>query len=281
MTVLPPQDQQAATLPSTAALTPDGEGKPTPSFDPEARDRPPNALAERWISPRGDTGSGVRSFARPVRVLHVLNRLDPGGTELGTLKIMAGLPPESFEQHLCVIRGSDLKLAALPFLKDRLTTAGETNSGRQLALFRLARIMKDFRADIVHSRNWGGIEAVLAARIARVPVVIHSEHGYEVDTLAGLPIHRRILRRGFYAFADVVFSVTDDLRMYHAHQAWYSPRKMRVLRNGVDTRLYSPRPETRASLRAELGLPEHAIVVGTSGRLTPIKDFPTLLRAAE
>lgn len=50
---------------------------------------------------------------------------------------------------------------------------------------RLARIMREFRPHVVHSRNWGGIEAIPAARFARVPVTIHSEHGYEVDMLGG------------------------------------------------------------------------------------------------
>jgi len=256
-------------------------GEPLSPCDTVVADEPSVTFAEHQDPLRDDIRLGARAHSRPVRVLHVLNRLDPGGTELGTLKIIAGLPLEHFEQHLCVIRGFDPKLAALPFLTNKLITAGEMNSGRQIALFRLAKIMKEFRADIVHSRNWGGIEAILAARIARVPVVIHSEHGYEVDNLAGLPLHRRILRRGFYAFADAVFSVTDELRQYHAQQAWWSPEKMQVIRNGVDTHRFAPRPENRSSLRAKLGLPQQSIVIGTSGRLAPIKDFPTLLRSVE
>jgi sugar transferase (PEP-CTERM/EpsH1 system associated) len=151
----------------------------------------------------------------------------------------------------------------------------------QLLLFRLARIMREFRPHIVHSRNWGAIEAIPAARLAGVPVAIHSEHGYIPDMLAGLPARQRIVRRGAYAMADAVFCVTEELRNYHARQAWLAPERIGVLHNGVDTARYSPQPELRCATRDRLQFQPSSLVLGIVSRLVPIKDHATLFRAAE
>lgn len=226
------------------------------------------------------SGKSVGRRTRPIRILHVVNRLDTGGTEYGVLKIMSGLGDDCFVHGLCTLRGFTPKLSAHPVLRQRLFVAGHSQDGLQFPLFRLARIIRTFRPDIVHSRNWGGIEAIPAARLARVPVAIHSEHGYELEMLSGLPTRRRLLRRGVYSLVDKLFAVTRDLQQFHAKQAWISPDRIGVIYNGVDTRRFRPRPELRLNLRAELGIPADSFVVGGVGRLVPIKDFLTLLRAS-
>jgi len=88
--------------------------------------------------------------------------------------------------------------------------------------------MREYRPHIVHTRNFGALEAIPAARIVGVPVAIHSEHGYELEVLGGLPLRRRVLCRAFYAMADAVFAVTKDLRKYHSKQSWLPEQKFRV-----------------------------------------------------
>jgi sugar transferase (PEP-CTERM/EpsH1 system associated) len=143
------------------------------------------------------------------------------------------------------------------------------------------QVMKRFRPHIVHSRNWGAIEAVFAARIAGVPVAIHSEHGYELDMLEGMPMRRRLMRRAAYALADAVFTVSSDLRTYHARQTWVPPSRIRVLANGVDSERFAPQREKRLASRIRMGLSEKTLLIGSVGRLVAIKDHATMLRAAE
>ena len=216
-----------------------------------------------------------------LRVLHVIDRLAVGGTEHGIVKVIQGLSGNSFEHHICTVRGFDKSFAQMHGLEKKVSVAGRSNSGFQFLMFGLARIMRELRPHIVHSRNWGAIEAIPAARLARVPVAIHSEHGYELDMLAGLPGRRRIFRRAAYAAADFVFTVTEELRNYHARQAWLPAERIGVLRNGVDTVRFAPRPGEREEIRRRLCLAEKCIVVGTVGRMVSIKDHASLLQAAE
>lgn len=244
------------------------------------RDAGPSAAASAALSAGRVTASRAHDGDSVLRILHVLNRLDTGGTELVVLSLVRGLNTGQFESRICVTRGFNPGMPALARMEAEPYVAGEVDAGSQFLFFRLAKIMKDYRPHIVHSRNWGAIEAIPAARFAGVPVVIHSEHGYEVDMISGISGRRRLLRRAVYPMADAIFAVTEELRAYHAQQAWYSPEKIRVLHNGVDTRRFAPLADCRDAVRRSLNLSAGSFVVGSVGRMVAIKDYTTLLKAA-
>lgn len=218
-------------------------------------------------------------MADRLRVLHVISYMGRGGAEMGILKLFAGLGSD-FEQRICTTRGLDADFVRNKLSREELYVAGSPELKLQFPLFRLARIMRSYKPHIVHTRNWGALEAVLAAKLAGVPVVVHSEHGYEVDMFAGLPLRRRIFRNVAYGLADAVFALTRELRDFHARQAWVAPETIGVIYNGVDTERFAPNRESRTAMRTELGLPENSFVIGSVGRLVPIKDHATLLKAA-
>ncbi len=235
---------------------------------------------ERELPSRVLVDSDMPVDTERLRVLHVINYMNRGGTEMVVLKLIAGLGDTRFEQHVCATRGFDSDFVRSRLPESKLSVAGTPKLSWQFPLFRLARVMRKYRPHVVHSRNWGALEAVPAARLAGVPVVIHSEHGYEMDMFAGLPLRRRLFRRATYTMADAVFAVTRELRDFHARQAWVRPKSMGVIYNGVDTKRFAPCRVSRALLRGELGLPSESFVVGTVGRLVPIKDQGTLIQAA-
>jgi sugar transferase (PEP-CTERM/EpsH1 system associated) len=237
------------------------------------------AEMERNIVSHAALNGPAPEAVTPLRVLHVISYMGRGGAEMGILKLIAGLG-EEFEHRICTTRGFDADFVRSSFSEKKMYVAGNSDLKLQFPLFRLARIMRQYRPHIVHSRNWGAMEAVAAAKLAGVPVVVHSEHGYEVDMFAGLPMRRRLFRRAAYAKADAIFAVTRELRDFHSRQAWIRPERMGVIYNGVDTQRFAPCSESRIAMRKELGLPEKSFVVGAVGRLVPIKDHRTLLRAA-
>ncbi|HKV25972.1 MAG TPA: glycosyltransferase [Candidatus Acidoferrum sp.] len=218
---------------------------------------------------------------QPLRVMHVLNYVRRGGTEFGILKLMDGHDKKQFEHLLCTTRQYDQDFVDAYALRDRLYIAAGKNQGLQFPFLRLKKIFEACRPHIVHTRNWGALEAVPAARLAGVPVIIHSEHGYETHNMDGLPIRQRVFRRFAYSMVDTVFTVTRELRDYHARQAWLSPERISVIPNGVDSQRFSPSASARCQIRAELGISPDTLVLGTVGRMVPIKDYGTLLASAD
>jgi sugar transferase (PEP-CTERM/EpsH1 system associated) len=233
------------------------------------------------VSVRAPACAGSIVRRERLRILHVVSCLGMGGTENGVLKIIRGLGDDDFEHRICAVREIDDSFVRRMNFAGEVCSAASSKPGFQFPLFRLISRMKAFRPHVVHARNFGSLEAVAAARLARVPGVVHSEHGYELETLSGLPFRRRILCRTLFPLADAVFTVTADLRNYHSKQSWLAARNFRVIYNGVDTEKFSPRSGAGLRMRKQLGIPEASVVIGSVGRLVPIKDYSTLLDAAE
>jgi sugar transferase (PEP-CTERM/EpsH1 system associated) len=214
-----------------------------------------------------------------VRILHVLPFFANGGTELVVRQLIAKLDAGEFEQRVCAMRGYDAALVEAAQLGGSIVQVGDSTERLQFPLLALLRVMRSFRPHIVHTRNWGALEAIFAARLAGVPSTIHSEHGYDLDTVAGFPWRRRLIRRSLYFLTDVFFTVSNQLREFHAQQAGISLGRIRVLRNGVDTERFAFRREFRVAVRAQLGIASNSVVVGSVGRMVAIKDHPLTLEA--
>jgi sugar transferase (PEP-CTERM/EpsH1 system associated) len=144
-------------------------------------------------------------------------------------------------------------------------------------VLRLATLLRRLRPAIVHSRNWGAIDAVLAARVARVPVVIHGEHGREVTDPEGLDRRRNRFRRLVAPLITRFVTVSFDLHRWLLTTVRIPAAKVVAIHNGVDTSRFAGRE--REAARQVLGLPARAVIVGTVGRLDPVKDHAGLLAA--
>ena len=114
-----------------------------------------------------------------LHVVHVLHSLAVGGTENGVVNLIQALDGE-VRHSVVSMTGSGPLAARLPSHVE-LSCLGKRPGLDLWAVARMTRLFRRLRPDVVHSRNWGTFDAILAARLARVPVVIHGEHGREAD----------------------------------------------------------------------------------------------------
>jgi sugar transferase (PEP-CTERM/EpsH1 system associated) len=201
------------------------------------------------------------------------------GMQNGLANLIARLSPDRYEHIICCTRHLDpAKALPLPPVVRVLCIADERGQARfQTAA--LIRLIRETRPDIVHSRNWGGVEAVLAGRLAGAPAVVHSEHGLDSDPAAPEPRRRRWFRRIAFELADRVVCVSGQLRQVHAKRTGFPDGRIGVIHNGVDTSRFSPNAEAGAAVRAELNIAPDEFCIGCVGNLTTVKDYPTVLRA--
>ena len=132
-----------------------------------------------------------------------------------------------------------------------------------------------------------GFLGMLAAWILRAPVRIYYLHGLPVLTARG--IRRTILRmteRIACASATQVICVGHSMRRELVGAGLCAARKTTVLANGsangVDTRWFARArlaENTRGEIRARLGIPQNALVVGFVGRMVREKGICELHRA--
>lgn len=213
--------------------------------------------------------------------MHVVDNLRRGGLENGVANLLTRLDPARFEHIVCAVRG-------LGPNADRLTAAGvqvvplfESGSESRFQVPLLVKAIRKYQPDIVHSRNWAAIEAVVAARVARATAVVHSEHGFEADIAAAEPRRRIWFRRIAFELATRVLSVSYQLRTLHASRTGFSAERITVIHNGVDRTRFFPDAQIRQRTRSQLGLRDDELCIGCVANLLPVKDHMTLLRAAE
>src|ERR1041385_6862994 len=235
-------------------------------------------------SARPDVGRPVLCrtpiFGAPMRILHVVNSMNAGGLENGVVNVVNELDPVRFIHVVCAVRELGPNADRLRFDCSE-TICIDKPAGSRFDVGRLASVMRKIRPDVVHCRNWGTIVGVFAARfLARCPVV-YSEHGLEGSSEGG-EVRRRIwIRRLAFEAAQRVLCVSHELREHHAHQTGFPSQRISVIHNGVDMRRFRPDAEVRARIRCEHGVSDSELWIGSVGRLMPVKDHATLLRAVD
>jgi sugar transferase (PEP-CTERM/EpsH1 system associated) len=140
-------------------------------------------------------------------------------------------------------------------------------------VWQISRVLRRERPDIVHTHAWGTLlEGLVAARLARVPVIIHGEHG----TLQ-LKRHQRWLQRIGLSAADQVLAVSSRLAERITRDIGFPQQRIQTIRNGVDLARFVG--IDREAARRALDLPMDVAVIATVGRLVPVKDQATLITA--
>jgi sugar transferase (PEP-CTERM/EpsH1 system associated) len=215
----------------------------------------------------------------PIRIMHFVDGMGKGGLENGLVNLIERLDPERFEHVVCAIRHLGPNADRLPHDRVRVMCLDKKPTDSTLQVGALARAIREAQPDIVHSRNWGAVEAVMAGRWAGCRSVVHSEHGLEADANVKEPWRRRVFRRLAFELAHRVLSVSYQLRDLHARRTGFAAQRISVIHNGVDGRRFRPDAEARIQARRELGISPDDFCIGSVGNLLPVKDHMTLLEA--
>ncbi|HWE28834.1 MAG TPA: glycosyltransferase [Polyangia bacterium] len=139
---------------------------------------------------------------------------------------------------------------------------------------KLAWALRQRGIDIVHTHNPPPlIYGAPAARLAGARCV-HTKHG--ANAMRG---RRRLLARAAALCCDAFVAVSATTAEQARANGEVAPAKLSTIENGIDLSRFAPSATMRATVRAELGLPADAFVVGTVGRLVREKNQPLLVRA--
>lgn len=154
------------------------------------------------------------------------------------------------------------------------------------AAVQLYRLFRRERPDIVHTHNpksgfWGRV----AARMARVPVVVNTVHGlYANPSLP--PVRRTMIRTaerlGGHLSHHELFQSEEDYRLA-IRSGMVPAARATLLGNGVDLARFDPAAvdeDAVSALRLRWGAGEGSTVVGTVGRLVAEKGYRELFAAA-
>lgn len=207
------------------------------------------------------------------RVLHVVLDLEAGGLERVVADLIRTTDPGRFELHLLAVNFAGRYASGL---EKFATVHVLPPQSRWSMLFpsALARAVRQISPEIVHSHSGIWYKAALAAHTARVPFVIHTDHGRQYPD----PFCDRLQDRVAAHWTDVVVAVSPVLAQHLARFIVTDPRKVTVIPNGIDTNLYRPTLDD-GTLRAELGIPATTPIIGSIGRFDHIKGYDVMIDA--
>ena len=220
----------------------------------------------------------MSAVTRAPLIAHIVHRFDYGGLENGVVNVVNALHGDA-QQHVIIA------LTEATQFRDRLKPGIAVHAlgkrpGRDLGAYRrLYELLKRLRPAVVHTRNVGTMDCALVAFLARVPVRLHGEHGWDVADPDGTRAKYRWFRRAFNPFIHDFVTVSRHLAGWLVATVKIPPAKVRHICNGVDVRRFGPEvTATPQGAPPWLTNPD-AIVIGSVCRFSPIKDPLNLVNA--
>ena len=202
-------------------------------------------------------------------VLHVFPRFSYGGPQARLAALVRAMGRE-FRHHIVALDGD---LAARSLFSDGAPASFEGVRLRKTSglsppnILRLRRLIRDARADLLCTYNWGSIEAALANRLGPRLPHIHFEDGFGPDELDMRKAKKRARARGFLLGGATIVVPSHALESTARFQ--WKLGEVRRIENGVDFE------------RLQGGARGHrdAVIVGSVGALRPEKNYARLIAA--
>jgi sugar transferase (PEP-CTERM/EpsH1 system associated) len=210
-----------------------------------------------------------------IKILHVLPSLEIGGMENALIHLINGLDSAIFENFIYCFDSLHEKEP----LQDRLQNPDipifkfYKGNGVDYGLpWRISRTLKKENIDIIHTRNFAALlYGAVASRFAATHCVISDIRGH-------LPEEQGVKAKRLSFLISQFVTVSNDIRKLMLETFKIPENKIRTIYNGVAENHLNP---LVVSARKQLGLGPENFIIGTVGRLEPVKDYGTLVRASQ
>jgi len=215
---------------------------------------------------------------RKIKVLYLINALHVGGAERVIARTVPRLDKNRYETIVCCLWMGGAAADEMEKAGVRVINLDAKNKLDLRILFRLYRLLKEHKIDIIHSFLFhANMLGRIVGRLAGVPVILSSERTMEMEDK-----HQLLLNRLTACLADKIITVSEAVREFAITNIGIEPNKLITIYNGVDLSEFSRNPnrEWIEEARRELGIDPCHVVVGTVGHLEPEKGCEYLLQAA-
>ena len=220
------------------------------------------------------------------KVLYVITKSNFGGAQKYVYDLATSLPQDSFD--VAVALGGDgilitkLREAGIRIIPISSLTRDVNPLGDFKTFLTLLEIFKKENPRVVHLNSSKiGIMGGIAGRLARIPKIIFTAHGWAFNE--NRPLVSRILIK-FLSWITVLIvhktiAVSDAIAR---DMRWpFTSRKMVTIKNGIRPIEFFPRDEARTLLNARVStqIPSTAFVFGTIAELHPSKGLTYAIKA--
>ncbi len=208
--------------------------------------------------------AGASQPGRRIRVCHVSMCLLTGGLERLLVDFSRLHDADQFELQFVALGELGQPADEIQAAGCRVHSMQHADISRLQQLMRLKQLLVDSEIDVVHTHNtYAHFYGALAAKLAGVPVVINTQHGRGCGSTWKARMQFRIANR----MTNRVLGVSEDAARMCGDQDKGSRGKIEAIWNGIDVDKFVFR-----------GPVDQPVAISVA-RLSPEKDYPTLLRA--
>ena len=234
-------------------------------------------LVKRKPIPINDTmahATNITDDARRLWVMFMVTSMPVGGAETLLVNLVRGMDRSRFAPEICCTKEpgplGEMLQTEMPVHSRMLRGKFDLRVLPRLwSLLRRRQIDAVVTVGAGDKMFWGR----LAARLARVPVVMSALHS------TGWPDGVGRLNRLLTPLTDAFIGVADAHGEFLVEHEHFPCEKVHTIYNGVDTVRFIPRDAT--AIRQSLGIPQNAPVVGIVAALRPEKNHELFLTAAQ
>ncbi|RMF93414.1 MAG: glycosyltransferase family 1 protein [Candidatus Schekmanbacteria bacterium] len=228
-----------------------------------------------------------------IKVLHIITRLDKGGSSENTLLTVKNLDNERYESSILYGMTKNPDEKYLPSVKKNIEVffniedlVREINPLKDVkAFFKIYSFISKNNYHIVHTHSSkAGILGRWAAKFTGVPVIVHTPHGHIFYGYYG-----KIISWIFIFIERITASITDNLicltergKKEHISFKVGDEKKISVIHSGVDVdsiKNYAQKNERPFVKKNRI--PPNSFVVGSMGRFVKVKGFEYFIKAAK
>ncbi len=225
-----------------------------------------------------------------MRIVHIITRMILGGAQENTLLTVEGLLRRGHEVLLVTGPAIGPEGDLLGRARDHNVETAIVNEMRRadtpildtLAFLQLILIIAHFRPDVLHTHSSkAGILGRLAARLCRVPIIIHTIHG--------LPFHQHqcallnwlyiLLERWCARYTRRIICVADAMSAQAAAVRVARAEQFVTIYSGMEVEPFLEAHAHRERVRSELSIGPDELTVGKVARLSDLKGHRYLFDA--
>lgn len=210
-----------------------------------------------------------------MKILLVITGLAMGGAEHVVVNLADALVARGHQVKIAYLTGEALVLPKNKSI-EVVAIGMQGKAGFLSAYFKLRKLVKEFRPDVVHSHM---VHANLISRLLRLTVKIPKLICTAHNTNEGGK-----LRMLAYRMTDKLASISTNVSQ-EAVDEFIAKRavkqgRMLAIPNGIDVNMFSYDSHARDVIRNELGINNKKMILAV-GRLSTQKDYPNLLQAIQ
>ena len=223
-----------------------------------------------------------------IRVVHIITRMCQGGAQENTYLTVKYLMKKNFHVDLICDRLSkgernikfplkSINLIYLPSLVREINPLKDL-----IAFLKIYKILKNGKYDIVHTHtSKAGVLGRIAAKLAKVPVIIHTPHGHifygyfpKFWTKIFILIERFLAK-----FTDAIITLSEKSKEEHLQNGIGKESQYVSIISGIEVEKYIKENFENRNFRKRLNIDEGKFVVGCASRLVPIKGIRYLIES--